>query len=340
MTIAAKNFILPPVVKNAKGYIRKVGFEIEFSGIGLDQAADAVAGLFGGKIVAESRFLYKVAGTVYGEFSVELDAAVLKDQRYKEYFSRLGFDMDRCTFGNDIEHFLFKIAKTLVPHEIVLPPIPVTELDIVERLRENLRLMSAKGTKSSIVYAFSLQINPEVPSLKAGIILNYLRAFVLLYNWIFKISKIDLSRRIAPFINDFPEHYIQKILNFSYAPSIDQLIGDYLMDNPTRNRPLDMLPLFCFIDCDLVFKFPVEKELIKARPAFHYRLPNSLIDDPEWSIAREWNLWVEVEKLADNPAKIKAMADDFRTIADFPPGFKMLKWAEKVPYWLEENKNQ
>src|SRR3546814_9457337 len=39
-------------------------------------------------------------------------------------------------------------------------------------------------------------------------------------------------------------------------------------------------------------------ELIKARPTFHYRLPNARLADPQWSIVREWNLWVRVERLA------------------------------------------
>lgn len=34
------------------------------------------------------------------------------------------------------------------------------------------------------------------------------------------------------------------------------------------------------------------------RPAFHYRLPNSRIDDPGWRFEDEWNLWLEIEKLA------------------------------------------
>ncbi len=333
--IKSKEFQLPPVLENADGNTRKAGFEIEFSGIKLKTAAQIVADLFGGKIVAESRFLYRVVETVYGDFVVELDAAILKDQRYKDYLIKIGFDIDRFNIGNNIENVLSKMAETLVPHEIVLPPIPVTELDIVETLNKKLRSVHAKGTKASILYAFSLQINPEVPSLSVDMILNYLRAFVLLYNWIFKISEIDMTRRIAPFINEFPGNYIRQVLNPSYRPTISELIDDYLKYNPTRNRPLDMLPLFCFIDCDRVFQHDVEKDLIKARPTFHYRLPNSQIDDPKWSVAREWNLWVQVEKLANDPIKIQKMARDFMKTVDFPLGIKMFKWIEKVPEWLE-----
>jgi hypothetical protein len=332
--ITSKKFQLPPLLENADGNIRKAGFELEFSGIKLKTAAQIVAELFGGKIVNESRFLYRVIETVYGDFSVELDSAILKDQRYKEYLIQIGFDIDSFNFGNNIENVLSKMAETLVPHEIVLPPIPVTELNIIETLNKKLRSVHAKGTKASIVYAFSLQINPEVPSLGVNMILNYLRAFMLLYNWLFKICEIDMTRRISPFINEFPDSYIRHVLNSSYRPTISELIDDYLKYNPTRNRPLDMLPLFCFIDCDRVFQHDVEKDLIKARPAFHYRLPNSQIDDPKWSIAREWNIWVQVEKLANDPVKIQKMSIEFMNIMNFPLGIKMFKWIEKVPEWL------
>jgi hypothetical protein len=75
---------------------------------------------------------------------------------------------------------------------------------------------------------------------------------------------------------------------------------DYLERNPTRNRPLDWLPLFAHLNKDLVFEYPVEKDLIKPRPTLHYRLPSSLIDDPSWSIATEWNKWVIIDDLAAN----------------------------------------
>jgi hypothetical protein len=54
-----------------------------------------------------------------------------------------------------------------------------------------------------------------------------------------------------------------------------------------------------------------QRKLVKARPAFHYRLPNCEIDDPDWRIARDWNYWIEVEKLANDPDKLGSMAADY-----------------------------
>ena len=49
--IPVKNFNLPPLIENSEGNIRKVGFELEFSGIKLNTAAQVVSDLFNGKIV-------------------------------------------------------------------------------------------------------------------------------------------------------------------------------------------------------------------------------------------------------------------------------------------------
>jgi hypothetical protein len=85
------------------------------------------------------------------------------------------------------------------------------------------------------------------------------------------------------------------------------LIDDYLDASPSRNRELDMLPLFAHLDHDRVrARLPYEK--ISARPTFHYRLPDSRVDDPAWTIAADWNRWVEVERLACDPARLVRLA--------------------------------
>jgi hypothetical protein len=70
---------------------------------------------------------------------------------------------------------------------------------------------------------------------------------------------------------------------------------------------------------------PVERELIKPRPAWHYRLPNCLIDDPEWSLARPWSEWVTIERLAADPDRLLPRA---RARADDSSGFR--RWTSSV----------
>jgi hypothetical protein len=67
--------------------------------------------------------------------------------------------------------------------------------------------------------------------------------------------------------------------------------------------------------------------LVKPRPAFHYRLPNCMVDEADWTLAEEWNRWVVVERLAYDRAKtgrmsweyLKADADSMRPLIDAWP---------------------
>lgn len=97
---------------------------------------------------------------------------------------------------------------------------------------------------------------------------------------------------------------MQHILQPGYRPDIARLIDDYLRLTPTRNRPLDLLPLFAHIDEDRVMSAPVETRLVNPRPAFHYRLPDCRIDDPGWSLALAWDHWVAIERLAADSVRL------------------------------------
>ena len=158
----------------------------------------------------------------------------------------------------------------------------------MDELRNELRACGAVGTHAHFFTAYGLQFNPEMPDLRPETILGYLRAFLLKYDSLLATEDIPLVRRMLPFIDPFPLAYVDQVLDPTYKPSLNGLMRDYLEMNPTRNRALDFLPLFAHINKDIVFEYPVEKELIKPRPTLHYRLPSSLIDDPSWSLASEW----------------------------------------------------
>ncbi|NIS37837.1 amidoligase, partial [Candidatus Saccharibacteria bacterium] len=172
----------------------------------------------------------------------------------------------------------------------------------------------------------------EAPALDVQTLSNYLRAYLLLHHWIVKESDIDFTRRIAPFIDEFPEDYMRLILDSSYNPSRDELITDYHEHNPTRNRPLDMLPIFTHVNRQLIGDF--SDELVKPRPTFHYRLPNCLIDDPNWTVAREWDYWVAVEKLANEPDKIAQMSKQYFEITNSFSFSVKDKWYNEVIKWM------
>jgi len=299
-----------PVRTNADGQERKVGLELEFTGIPLDRTAGIVTKVFGGEVKKVHGFRYKVKDTRFGDFNVELDAHVLKKMAQRNYLEKLGIDAgDSDLTGplDDMEYRIGKLAQKVVPAEIGMPPVPMSRLGDLEPLREALRKEKASGSEASWMYAFGMHINAEVPDLGVQTLLRYLRAFLLLYDWLLKEHVVDLSRRISPFIDPFPHPFSVKMLNTRYDPVLSQFISDYLEDNATRNRPFDLVPVMALLDEERVLP-AVEEEKNQPRPTFHYRLPNSNVDDPDWRFLDEWERWLWIEKLAHNEELIKKMS--------------------------------
>lgn len=328
------NFQLPPNLENRKNEIRTAGFELEFTGLELEDSVRVITELFGGTHRIINQFVHRVVDSTYGDFTVEVDSAILKDKMYEKFLQSKGIDLTSLPFKNKLEEILIRIASTIVPYEIVTPPLAFTELNRIEQLTTSLRKHKAIGTGGSFVYAFGLHINIEVSNTDHRDLLNFLRSFLLLYNWIHIESEIDFTRRMTSFINEFPDDYTRKILSPAYQSGLGQLIDDYLDYNPTRNRPLDMLPIFAGLYPEKVDNAVPQEEIIKARPAFHYRLPNCRIDEPDWTIAREWNYWVEVEKLADNPRKILDLSREYLSTVKSNRDKK--EWANRVQQWIEK----
>lgn len=294
-------FAPPPQARNAGGEIRRVGVEMEMADIPLAAMADEVVHRFGGTREPGNAFVHRVTGTRYGDFRMELDSNLLKEREYLSFLRRLGVEVDPDA---GLDRVLSDLAGIVVPHELVAPPVPWTDLPEIDGLREGLRNRGARGTHASLLYAFGLQLNVEAARLEAGYLRDVLRAFLLLYEWLMERGRVDLSRRFTPYVNAFPGRYARRVLDPGYAPDMAGLIDDYLRDNPTRNRPLDMLPLFAHVDEARVMSAPVERHLIKPRPTFHYRLPNCQIDEPDWHLALPWNDWIAVERLACDSGRL------------------------------------
>lgn len=297
------------------GRLRRVGFELEFADLSLDQAAEAVQELFGGERIEEDRFHLRVEGTELGDFGLEVDARLLRDQRYLEELRRLGLPVDGDDLQEPIEKLVGWLAELVVPFEVTTPPIPLDALHRVEDLRAALADRRARGTGARLHYAMGLHVNPEAPALDADSVLRHLRAFLALYDWLLGSSDIDVARSLAPFIDPFPQEYARQVLDPDYAPSFEDLARHYVEHNPTRNRPLDLLPLFAHVlGREVLESFGVgPDELVKSRPTFHYRLPNCRIDEPDWRVATEWNHWVEVERLAARPEDLARLCDAARS---------------------------
>lgn len=252
-----------------------------------------VASCFGGIVETESEFRMQVVDTRLGDFTVELDS---------QYAHAENTESDELAdqFGRWLAQAVGTLSEPFVPIEIVSPPIEIPDLPGMDEIVDGLRALRAKDTKANIIYGFGLQLNPEAPSLEPDSICAHLQAYTLLQEWLRRQIDVDPTRRLLPYANPYPDAYGDLILAPDYAPSQEQLIADYLDHNPTRNRELDMLPLFRQLDAELL-EATVDTSLVKPRPTYHYRLPDCRLSDSDWGVSTEWNRWVAVERLADNP---------------------------------------
>lgn len=317
----------PPAPETAAGQPRHVGIEIEFADIPVNDAARLVHDLFGGTVVPEGEHRATVGDTEFGAFTVELDAQIVHSSN--DDADTVGGKVDaqaRAALGHAV--------AGVVPVEIVAPPIPWSDLQRLTPLFDALRERGAKGTDASPLYGFGLHLNPEAAELNADYALRHLQAFILLAAWLREAIGIDPTRRLLPHIDPFPGAYAQQILATDYAPDLDGLIRDYVQANPTRNRGLDMMPLFRHLDEDLFLDAlgdPDMASLVKARPTFHYRLPNAGLSDPNWNAVVEWNRWVEVEKLAADRALLRQRADQYMDFLSMPLAER---WLATVHDWF------
>ncbi|WP_370299796.1 amidoligase family protein [Abyssibacter sp.] len=321
----------PPVIHTASGKLRRIGIELEFSGLGIEQIARIVKDVVGGSISPISPYECDVDDTPHGTYHIELDSSYVK--RLGRHDDDKPDDGGLFSFERLSDEVIGAIAKQIVPFEIVTPPIPMPELGTLNELVSRLRKAGAQGTHHSPIYAFGLHMNPELPDTEAATLLGYLQAFVCLFPWLARESKVDWSRRVTPYIDRFPSSYTRLITAPDYAPDLAGLIDDYLDHNATRNRALDMLPVFGEVDWDRI-DAALDTHLVKPRPALHYRLPNCLIDEDGWTLDEPWRHWLQVEHLAHDEARRQAMMHAFRQHLDDPVSKLFDVWARDCEQWL------
>ncbi|MDX1460144.1 MAG: amidoligase family protein [Xanthomonadales bacterium] len=321
-----QGFKTPPQTRRIEGSTRRVGFELEFSGIGLDVAAEAVAASLGASAVSQTAAERLLESEPLGKFTVELDWSHLK---------KLAKEQGHGDIEEGWVEQLSQAAASVVPVEVVCPPIPVTNLAVLDPMVEALREAGAVGTDESLVAAYGVHVNPELPSMDATTIQAHIRAFAALQWWLVDRLEVDTTRRLTPYIDLYPEAYMNRVLSRPDA-DMDEIFDDYLAHNATRNRALDLLPLLAEID-EARVRDAVDDDRIKARPTFHFRLPNCQIERPGWSLDQAWNAWWVVEKLADQPEALDELAGAFADARRIVLGVNRKRWVEKVNTWLGDH---
>lgn len=325
---------LPPVTLTNKGSERRVGVELEFAGLDAGQIIGCVQQQFGGELERRSSFDFSLQNTTLGKFGIELDASYIK--AVGALLEESGDLEDEFSIEAVAAELLTKAAEQFVPWELVTPPVSLSDLPQISQLFASLRSAGALGTRNSLRYAFGLHLNPELPATDIDTILSYFRAFLCLYEWIAEQDQIDLTRKLTNYIKHFSKEFIQKVIDARYQPTLAQFIDDYIEDNPTRNRSMDMLPLFAHLDEDRV-RSRLDDPRIKARPTLHYRLPNCDIDNLDWNLDQPWQNWLQVERLANDPVWLKQFCDQYRRyLKSFTTPFDT-EWLKESSKLLQEH---
>ncbi len=319
---------MPDILETTEGKVRRVGVEIELSGLGYDELVTLAARLVEGTPVLQKRYVTTVE-TELGEFTVELDSDPIKDLDLAD--GRLPQSIREL--GGQAMDVIDAAAERVVPLEIISPPLPFSSLGVIESLVDNLRDAGALGSRDAIYFAFGLQLNPELPDLEPATLVRYFQAFAALYDWLKHRHQLDVSRKLTTYIEPWHGRYTELLLEEGYQPDLAQLMEDYLELNPTRNRALDLLPLFAHLDRERLERH-VQDPRIKSRPTLHYRLPDCDIDNPAWHFSTVWNDWVVLENLANNPDDLADMRRLFRERRKFNLHNLTHSWQETTHDWL------
>lgn len=318
----------PPVTHDRRGELRTVGVEIELTGLAVGGIADTVARLFRGTVTRETDYLARVA-TELGEFRVEVDLHLL--QRIGRSRAEGTGDRRMVTALRDA---VASVAERIAPFEVVTPPLPYPELPRVDELADALAAAGGRGTHAGLLHAFGLHLNPSVPATTAASIHEHLRAFAILEPWLRRRTGIDVSRKLTPFVDPYPAAYVERLLGQDVAPGMERLIDEYLRFNPTRNRGLDLLPLFASIDRERVVA-TVPDPRVKTRSTFHYRLPDSRLGERGWRVTDEWRLWLIVEEVAASPRQLARLADAYAaTLHGTSAAAAQVEWADRCEVLL------
>lgn len=323
-----RELAVPPFTENFAGEPRQVGVEIEFATVSVRQAAECVKQIFGGEVIRLTAHRFAVRGTHYGDFEAELDSQYIHRLEAPGESTFLAAEVDEWLrwFQTSLGETIGDIAASVIPCEIVCPPMTLEDLYLLDRTVDALKRLGATGTRASPLYAFGAQLNPDIARKDADYITSVLKAYMLLSPWLREVIALDVTRRVFAFADPFPRAYMRLITATGYWPDVDELIDDYLRHNPTRNRELDMLPLFSWLD-EARVRASVPDARVKSRPTFHYRLPDANFGMADWTITGEWNRWCFVERLAADADRLRMVCDAY---ADHERRLFKGWWSERV----------
>ena len=131
--------LYPPAPYNSAGEHRRIGFEIEFAAVSAEAAAAQVCKQFGGQVHMIGPHRFRVKNTRIGDFVTELDTRFVNMELQTGEISwmRGMQEMLVTTLGD--------VVSTIVPCEIVTPPIAIADIPELDDLLLGSHDVSALG---------------------------------------------------------------------------------------------------------------------------------------------------------------------------------------------------
>lgn len=312
--IPRNRFLRLPRPESSSGGPRRIGVELEFAGLTESEVGQLVVSTVGGRLASPAPYEVAVEGTALGRIGCFLDTALRKGRQHM--LSRVGL----------------QIGREVIPVELVTEPLDPEALPKVETLREALCKAGAIGSREGLFRGFGLHLNVEVAREEETAWRPVMTAFALIEDWLRLADPIAGARRLLPFVDPYPRALVRSLLELAPEACAGEVVDLYLRLSPTRNRSLDMLPLFAWLDPARLERCPSDLGPVAARPAFHYRLPDSRVDEPDWRIAYEWNRWVLVERVAADAPLLAELARCWRAAE----GQTRRVWCARVEAILNE----
>jgi hypothetical protein len=301
-------FAALPFERNSDGDQRLCGIEIEFAGPTELETGNLIAKEFGGTVVDGGDHSVTVTDTRFGDIEVELDISLRKREDLP--FLKEGLDA----------------MRGLIPVEVVTPPLSRAQLEEFNSICDGLRRIGAMGSRSGVLLGFGVHVNPEVVSPDHRCTLDTITAYAMLEPWLRQKEQVDTTRRVMPFIGAWPKDLISDLAKNDYD-SLADLMRMAAGHIQSRNLSLDLLPLFKHAEPDLFADLFDIHDKTAARPTFHFRLPDSRIDEADWSLRQPWQLWRQVELVAANEPLLAALRDAWRT--------HDAAWFERKSVWIK-----
>lgn len=277
-----------PRPDTASGDPRRVGVEIEIGGLPEERVASVARDTLGGRLEQGDGPFWSLKDSEIGDLEVYLDIFIRNSEK------------------SALRDAALNLGREVIPVEIVSQPLTRDGMRRLNDLIPSLREAGALGSSAGVFFGFGIHFNIQIASEAIADIRGPLTAFALIEDWLRAVLPIDETRRILPFTAPYPTAFVRGLLALDPGGDLGQLIALYLGHNATRNRGLDMLPLFACLAPEALP--PALLASVSSRPTFHFRMPDCRIDEPGWSLEQEWRRWVLVEQVASDPHLMRVLA--------------------------------